>query len=154
MKGFIAALLLFGLTLTSTPGSAAKPSREARTSDADTHRILSLEDRWAAGLPKRDGALFQKLLAPGFIYTENDHMMGRDELLRELTQGSDRVTSARNEGMRVHPFGDTAVVTGWLTVRGHGAGGPFNRKYRFTDVWVRRQGDWRIVAAHDYIAPR
>jgi ketosteroid isomerase-like protein len=145
VKGFIAVLLILGLSLT---GSAL-----ARTSDADVHRILSLEDRWAAGLPKRDGALFQKLMAPGFIYTENDHMMGRDELFRELTRGSDRVSSARNEGMRVHPFGDTAVVTGWLIVRGHGAGGAFNRKYRFTDVWMRRQGDWQIVAAHDYIAP-
>ena len=64
------------------------------------------------------------------------------------------VTDARNEGMEVHRFGSsTAIVTGWLVMRGRGPGGPFDRRYRFTDSWVRTGGRWRIVAAQDYLAP-
>jgi hypothetical protein len=143
-----AAVLILGLTITA-PAMAAKQGTPAH----ERNVLLRLEDDWAAGLARRDGALFTRLLAKGFIYTENDNMMGRDTLLRELMKGSDRVTEAHNEGMRVHSFGNTAVVTGWLVVRGQGAGGPFHRRYRFTDTWVRMDGDWKIVAAHDYLAP-
>jgi hypothetical protein len=37
---------------------------------------------------------------------------------------------------------------------GHGAGGTFLRRYRFTDTWMRRNDRWRIVAAEDYLAPK
>ena len=80
-------------------------------------------------------------------------MMGRNALLRELTGGPERVSEARNEGMKIHPFGDTAAVTGWLVVRGSGPSGPFHRRYRFTDTWARVDGAWQLVAAHDYVAP-
>jgi len=81
-------------------------------------------------------------------------MMGRDAVVRELTAGADSVQSARNKNMRVHSFGPTAVVTGWLVVRGRGAKGPFSRRYRFTDTWARGKDGWQIVAAHDYLVPR
>jgi hypothetical protein len=160
MKQVVAALLILGLTVTGSAALGAKPAttsekpaREPRTSDSDVHRLLKLEDDWAAGLVKRDGALFRRLLAKGFIYTEDDRTMGRDELLRELMRGTDRVTAAHNERMRVHPFGSTAVVTGWLVVSGQGSKGTFDRRYRFTDTWVLRDGEWRLVAAHDYVLP-
>ena len=159
MRYRIVAILVFGLIMTASAAQGAKhtkkagPARGQRTSDSDVHRLLRLEEDWAGGLVRRDGALFRRLLANGFVYTENDHMMGRDALLRELTNGSDRITEAHNERMRVHPFGSTAVVTGWLVVRGQGKGGPFDRRYRSTDTWVRRDGDWQIVAAHDYLPP-
>src|SRR5712664_2551208 len=40
-----------------------------------------------------------------------------------------------------------------LVVRGRGANGAFDRRYRFTDTWVKRAGRWQIVAAQDYVAP-
>ena len=127
---------------------------QGSASSADARAILRLEDQWAAAVVKRDGATFQRLLAPGFVYTENDRLMTRDDVIRSVTSGSDTVTDARNEGMEVHRFGpSTAIVTGWLVMRGRGAGGPFDRRYRFTDSWVRTGGRWRIVAAQDYLAP-
>ena len=157
MRYLVAAVLIAGLGTTASTALGAKhrmpEARERRWSDSDVHQLLRLEDDWAAGLVKRDGALFRRLLAKGFIYAENDHTIGRDALLRERMRGSDRATAAHNERMRVRPFGSTAIVTGWLVVRGQGAGGPFDRRYRFTDTWVRRDGEWQIVAAHDYLAP-
>ena len=82
-------------------------------------------------------------------------MSTRDAVLRDIVAGPDTAEAAHNEDMRVHRFGTTAVVTGWLVVRGRGASGPFDRRYRFTDTWVRRGGSgrWQIVAAHDYLVP-
>jgi ketosteroid isomerase-like protein len=144
----VASLLALG-----APVARAQTSRAPHTSP-DARAILQLEDQWATAVVKRDGATFQRLLAPGFVYTENDQLMSRDDVLKSVTSGSDSVAAARNEGMEVHAFGPaTAVVTGWLVMRGRGAGGPFDRRYRFTDTWAKQGGRWRIVAAHDYLAP-
>ena len=121
--------------------------------DGGTRALLKLEDDWAAAVVRRDGGVFRKLLAAGFVYTEDDRVMDRETILREITRGTDTVTAAHNEDMRIHPFGTTAVVTGWLVLRGRGPQGPFDRRYRFTDTWVKRGNQWQIVAAHDYLVP-
>jgi ketosteroid isomerase-like protein len=102
---------------------------------------------------RRDAEAFDRLLAPRFVYTENDQVMTRAQLLDALIRGADRAESASNEDMKVYAYGNTAVVTGWLIVKGRGPSGAFNRRYRYTDTWVRRQGNWQVIAAHDYLAP-
>lgn len=123
------------------------------TQDSTARTLLRLEDGWAAALVRRDSAYFHRSLASGFIYSENERTMTREAVLRDLVGGTDTVSSAHNEDMEVHEFGETAVVTGWLIVRGRGAGRSFEHRYRFTDTWVRQAGQWRIVAAHDFLAP-
>lgn len=122
--------------------------------DADTRALLRLEDSWASALVKRDSVTFERLLATGFVYTENDQVMDRATVIKGVASGSDTVAAAHNDSMQVHRYGaTTAVVTGWLIVSGRGANGAFNRRYRFTDTWVKRAGKWQIVAAQDYVAP-
>ena len=122
--------------------------------DADTRTVLRLEDSWASALVKRDSVVFNRLLAPGFVYTENDQLMDRAAVIRSVVAGPDTVTAAHNDSMVVHRYGSvTAVVTGWLVVQGRNPSGAFERHYRFTDTWVKRGGRWQIVAAQDYVAP-
>jgi len=121
--------------------------------DADTRALLKLEDDWASALVKRDRVMFERLLAEGFVYTENDQLMDRSTVLNALVAGEDTVLAAHNDSMVVHRYGAvTAVVTGWLVVGGRGATGEFRRRYRFTDTWVKQRGGWQIVAAQDYLA--
>lgn len=132
--------------------AAQKNAKEVKPGGVELTR---LENQWAAGLVRRDRALFDRLLAKRFIYTENDKMTQRDDVLRDVSESSDTVTAAHNEDMQVHEFGAvTAVVTGWLVVEGRSKGQPFTHRYRFTDTWVKRKAGWQIVAAQDYLAPR
>src|SRR2546421_10405802 len=111
--------------------------------DADTRALLRLEDDWASALVKRDSVVFQRLLAPGFVYTENDQMMDRAAVLHSVVARPDTIVAAHNEDMRVHRYGPvSAVVTGWLVVRGRGTNGAFERRYRFTDTWVKGGRRW------------
>ena len=123
------------------------------TRDVDERALLGLEDQWAAAVVKRDRAFFDRTLSKGFVYTEDDRLITREAMVKDLLTGSDTITAARNEGMRVHGYGESAVVTGWLIMRGRGPTGPFDRRYRFTDTWVRLDNRWQIVAAQDYLVP-
>ena len=132
---------------TSVLGAQKQPSVSAE--------LTSLENQWASGLVKRDRALFERLLAPRFVYTENDKLSRRADVLHEVAEGTDTTTAAHNEGMEVRQFSPTtSVVTGWLIVRGRGKGGPFLHRYRFTDTWVKGSAGWQIVAAQDYLVPQ
>jgi ketosteroid isomerase-like protein len=133
---------------------AAAPIARAQSAPGDRAELLRLEDGWAKALVKRDKAYFTKTLAPGFVYTEDDKVSSREELLSGIVTPADTVTSARNEDMVVHLFGSAAAVTGLLVVDGRANGTPYHHRYRFTDTWQKQKdGRWRIVAAQDYLIP-
>jgi ketosteroid isomerase-like protein len=125
----------------------------ARPATSIERTLFRLEDQWTQALVRRDAATFDRLLAPRFVYTENDQVMTKAQLIDGVVRGSDTVASAANEDMKAYVYGNAAVVTGWLVVKGRGKDGAFNRRYRYTDTWVQRSGRWQVIAAHDYLAP-
>lgn len=131
----------------------AQQPKTAATRTADERAVLELEDAWARAVVKRDAATFTKLLAPGFIYTEDARTYTADELVRDIVSGKDTITEARNEELKTHAFDNVMVVTGWLVMRGRSEKTPFERRYRFTDTWLKRGSQWHIVAAQDYLVP-
>ena len=147
---FIVPLLIATQALAQAP--AAKAPAERQTT-ATARALIALENGWANGVVRRDTALFRRMLDPRFIYTEDASVMGKDEVIASIRDG-DRVTDASNEDMLVHDFGSTAIVTGILRMKGTGVSGAFDRRYRFTDVWLRRNGTWKIIAAQDYLMPK
>jgi hypothetical protein len=138
MKYFLTAIA--ALTICSGKPSAQTP--------------IQLEDRWTTALVKRDTRAFDQLLAAGFVYTEDASVMSRNDVIKSVT-GPDKVEWARNEGMKLHDFGDVHVITGVLHLRGRsGDGKVFDKRYQFTDTWQRRNGRWQIIAAQDYLISR
>jgi ketosteroid isomerase-like protein len=136
----ICCLVLFLVTQSALAGSDAERS------------LIGLENDFVHALVRRDSATFERLLAPDFIYTEDATLMTREELLRALI--ADHYSSASNEEMKVHLHGDTAVVTGILRTEGTGKEGVFAHRYRFTDTWLSRHGQWQLIAAQDYLMPK
>jgi hypothetical protein len=142
---FHPTLLLLAL-VAATPAVAQQISGAASTP-------IKLEDQWTSALVRRDTGTFDRLLAPNFVYTEDAAVMTRGDVMKSVT-GSDHVEWARNEGMKLHDFGDVHVITGVLHLKGRGEKGRFDRRYQFTDTWQRRNGRWQIIAAQDYLIPK
>ena len=119
-------------------------------------QIATLEEEWIQAVIKRDAAAFNRLLAPDFVYTEDDRVYTKAQLINEVVTGSDTVTAGRNEDLVVRVHGNTAIATGWLVLIGRGAKGPFERRFRYTDTWQRAGAGgarWRVIAAQDYLKP-
>jgi len=132
---------------------AGPTSGDAQTLAATKRQITALEEDWIKAVVRRDAAAFDRLLAPSFVYTEDDRVYSKAQLIKEVTTGSDTVTSGRNEDLTVRVYGNTAIATGWLILVGRGASGSFERRYRYTDTWLRTGIRWRVIAAQDYLKP-
>ena len=57
-------------------------------------------------------------------------------------------TSCSNEEMTVATHGDTAIANYRFVVNVTGPSIEVHRRYRTTNVWMKRDGRWQIVAAH------
>ena len=78
-----------------------------------------------------------------------------DEVKRGIAERGDAVAggrqvemSAENEDMNVAAHGDTAITNYRFVVKATGPGIDVQHRYRATNVWLKRDGRWRIVAAH------
>lgn len=70
------------------------------------------------------------------------------EYLGELATRSRRNDAIVNEDVRLRTYGETAVVTGVSVQSGVSNGEPWRGRFRFTRVWVKRDGSWLMVASH------
>ena len=154
----VVATFLGGSAVYQAPATTAAATSALGAAPASTPQItqvvpLQLEDQWTKGLVARDTVVFARLLAPGFVYTENGSVMSRADVIGSVN-GDDHVEWAGNEGMQMHDFGATQVITGVLHLKGTGKDGPFDRRYEFTDTWQKGDAGWQIIAAQDYIIPK
>jgi hypothetical protein len=135
--------------------TALSTTAVAQKSNASQKAVFALEDGWTRALVKGDTAQFRRMLAPGFVYTEDNSVtIGASELIRGLASSTDKVTWAGNEGMKFYDYTPAGVVTGLLVVKGRNKQGEFTHRYRFTDTWLYRNGKWQIIAAQDYLIPK
>ena len=73
---------------------------------------------------------------------------GVAERQQALASGQKFDVSAENEDMNVAAHGDTAVAYYRFVVNIKGTTVDVQRRYRTTNVWMKRNGRWQIVAAH------
>jgi ketosteroid isomerase-like protein len=148
-----AALLLLLVLAAPAQRASAQRAPASAPAGATARALIALENGWARGVVRRDTAMFDRLLDPRFVYTEDATVMNKAQVIASIRDG-DRVDRATNSDMTVHDHGSTAVVTGVLRLEGRTKDGPFDRRYRFTDTWLRRGSTWRIIAAQDYLIPK
>ncbi len=136
--------------------SLAMPSGRvvAQSSSVAAQQLRRLEDGWTTALVKRDSAYFRRNLHPDYVYSDERGVFNKEQVIAEQISGTDSVTAAENQDMRVHVHGSAAAVTGILIVRGRGKDGAFEHRYRYTDSFVRQNGRWLMFASQDYEIPR
>lgn len=148
-KIFFPTLILLSSILYSASSNATIFNAPAN----DSATLIQLETDITKAIISHNKNVFEKLLAPRFIYTENESTYSRTESIEAFTSASDTIEQAFNENMVVYISGTTGIVTGFMNVKGRNAQGRFNHRYRFTDTWVKTKGEWQILAGHDYIKP-
>ncbi len=138
------ALLMFSQML---PGPA---QAQPRSSAAAERELRAAEAQLALALSSVDVDQLSRLWADDFVSTMADGRVttGRKRLegLRaKKPDASSRVTN-QNQQVDIRVQGDWALVlvtSSWVE-----AGKPLGSPYQATHVWAKRDGRWRLIAAH------
>ena len=150
----LSLMLLVIVPLTAPSGGIAAQRPSSKSTVTPAEQLRRLEDGWTTALIKRDSAYFRRNLHPDYVYSDERGVFNKEQVIAEQVSGTDSVTSAENQDMRVHVHGSAAAVTGTLIVRGRGKDGAFEHRYRYTDSFVRERGRWLMFASQDYEIPR
>ncbi|HEV2864538.1 MAG TPA: nuclear transport factor 2 family protein [Pyrinomonadaceae bacterium] len=127
-------------------GTPARPSREEIE-----RSLLALETKWMDALKHRDASTLGQVVADDFVSVSpraagvvSDRTKYLDHALREL-----KLTSYEFQDLSVRLYGRMAIVSGRLTQTASAANDEnLGGSYFFTDVWVSRDGAWRVVSRH------
>ena len=109
--------------------------------------ILAADARRFAALTRGDLAALDGLLANDLTYTHtNGQMETKAQFLETLRSGKLRFLSAKPSEQAVRVYGDIAVVTGRAEVKARAKGQEVLLPLRFTEVWVKSGGAWKLTA--------
>jgi ketosteroid isomerase-like protein len=115
----------------------------------DTATELRLiEEQLAASWVAGDHKYHERVLADEWsVIDPTGNILTKSDVLREAFSGDRKITSGKIDQVNVRDFGDWAIVTGRTQMAGTYMGQKMDVKLRFTDVFVRRDGEWKCVAS-------
>jgi hypothetical protein len=105
-----------------------------------------LAKAWVAG----DRAMVERVIAPEWTSTGPDgRKTDRASVLAQVFEtGVHQIRLLEIDDVDARVFGDAAVVTGRTHGLGEFAGSAYDVVIRFTDTFLRRDGQWQAIASH------
>lgn len=109
-----------------------------------------LEQDWNQAVLTKDKAWFEKNYASDFssISSSSGKLLNKLEAVADDTDPKVTMELVETTGMNIRIDGNTAVVTGVFRTKGKDdKGAAFDRKIRYTDTWIKRDGRWQAWAS-------
>jgi len=117
--------------------------------DSDEAKVRGLENKWADSYRHRKIELLSSLLAEDFVITvENGATYSKSGYISHTADPTVHVEIAELTDLKVHMHGNAAVVTGAYYEKGKQDGKPYEYHDRLTDVWVKSEAGWQVIASH------
>jgi ketosteroid isomerase-like protein len=143
-KPVLAAVIAISLCVVS----AAK-DKAGKQSGGTEQSVLAIEKEMLDALLKGDASANERYLAETYVFTGPDGMTeNKAQSVADLKSGDLKFQSASLDDAKVNVYGDTAIVTFGSTDKATYKGKDISGKTRWTDVFVKRNGKWQIVASH------
>jgi ketosteroid isomerase-like protein len=109
--------------------------------------LADLEQQIGVAIVKRDLSFVDRVWDDDFFYTGvRGEVKRKADILAELKSGELKFESMKFDDIRIRVYADTAVVTGRATTKGRSKMGEITGAFRYTRVYVKREGRWRLVA--------
>lgn len=123
---------------TSVQDSAKKIERE----------VVAVDREFDAALGQNDAAALDKLVADDCVFTNDQgKVFGKQYRVGVTTSHRVVFDSYAADDVRVQVYGDTAVVTERNTTTSQARDQSHTGQFRYTRVYVKRNGRWQLVAA-------
>jgi ketosteroid isomerase-like protein len=142
----VRAVVVTGVVVFGSSGVVHAQASAPVRSDQDI--LIQLEHDWDAAFHRHDAAFIDRILADEFIVTYDNGVRADRTLELELAKSlNENIESSTMDEFIVKEFGNTAVVWFTLHLVGPVNGERVQNDYRFTDVFVLRDGRWQCVSS-------
>ena len=114
----------------------------------DEKAVAALDTQYQAAVAKNDAAGMDRILADDFVLvTGRGKVFRKADLLGDARSRKTVYERQEEEGgsQNVRVWGDTAVVTALLWIKGTNEGKAIDYKLWFSDTYVRTPAGWRYV---------
>ncbi len=139
-------ILAIGLLVVSA-GLLAPAVAQTASEDGVGADIQKLEKQWVAAATKQDIGPLQSLLAEDYTLTNPvGQVVPKAIFVAKIKDGSFKIESLEYGQIKVRTYGDAAVVTGRIALRGAWEGTDVSGEYAFTDTFIKQAGKWRQAA--------
>ena len=126
------------------------PAEEQRKSVDDAAKIKSeifkIEEVRNQAMLKHDTVTLDHLCADDLAWTnQNGEILTKSQVLSDLKTGKESFSTIAHDNVQMHIYENTVVVFGvsTSTVQYHGT--LRNKPRRFTNVYVKHNGEWKLV---------
>ncbi len=162
MRRIIVIAVLAAATPSLAPGQITDSKASQTTNKGQQisyleREIVRMEREFAVATMRNDMAALDRIMADDYTFTDSSGAVRTKtqvftDLARVLAQANVmnvyKIESINPDELKVHVYGDTAVVTGRTRVKAYTADQSISDQYRFKRVWVKQQGRWQLVANH------
>ncbi len=137
------AVALFGLVRQAPASPIPLPHH-----DDKLHReIEGLESQWRNAVLNNDVAVIDQLLADDYLgVTANGTLETKADAIAMRRSGNIRISELQPTDTKVRVYGNTAVVTSRVQLAGTSDDHDISGTYRYTRVYNKRSGAWKIVS--------
>jgi len=133
------ALLLTALTWASLAQAAPPAGLVAK--------LKAQADAWDQAIVAKDRAAIEANMAADFRQIDaRGNVETRTSFVDGLVSPDLQLDPYTVEDFEVRVYGDTALLSGRTRMTGRYQGQPFQTHYRYIDIYVRRNGVWKIVS--------
>ena len=146
MKSLVTAVLALALTSIVM----AQEQSTAGTQRSNIEQVIrQLDGERIQAQIGADAAALDRIYADDFIGVgPSGTVRAKKQVMLDFTSGTLKFQSITTDEVQVRVYENTAVETGLSTMDGQDKGKTVPRNTRFTRVWVKQQGFWRLVANH------
>lgn len=138
-------------TMLAAALSALLAPADSSGSPLDDQRIVAeLDLAYQAAVKRNDAETMDRILHEDFALVRGDGtVVTREQIIEEARSGDTHYEKQDEEPgtQTVRVWGDAAVVTALLWLKGEHKGEPFDRRVWFSDTYVRTPDGWRYAFA-------
>ena len=144
-------IFCFGFMFFLSLAVAQKATAKSNTED----EIKQLEQESVQAYVKDGAAAVEKYEADDVTSIDPVGMVtDKSQDKQSFSSGDMKMQSLEESDVKVRVYGNTAVAVGISDFKGTYKGQDISGKYRFTDVWVKRDGKWQIVSSQNTKIPQ
>jgi ketosteroid isomerase-like protein len=118
------------------------------TSDAAIQtKIIALEKAWNQAYKIGDRKALDELLDNSIVLINDDgSVQSKKDFLATVHATNSQEQQVAPESMHVQVYGNVAIASGVMRVKGTEGGKSYTRREQFVDTWLFKSGKWVCVA--------